>query len=190
MSENSKLISLCPELKKGILVLGGRTNFSKHFSEDVHQPAILSPKHELTKLLIHYYHEKFQHRGMELIINELRQKYYVIHARAADKTAFAKCIKCRIEKSKPIPMVQIPEERLKREIRPFVNIRVDYFGPIFVKIGTRIENRWGGAWEKLIRTVKKTIGNNRHIRQETLQTVLLKLKKSSIQDLWQKYRLD
>ncbi|XP_074037971.1 uncharacterized protein [Leptinotarsa decemlineata] len=40
-------------------------------------------------------------------------------------------------------MGQIPRKRLTREIRPFVNVGMDYFGPFHVKIGRRKEKRWG-----------------------------------------------
>nr|XP_023021145.1 uncharacterized protein LOC111509606 [Leptinotarsa decemlineata] len=43
LSGSSKLASLCPELKDGIMVLSGRTNLSKWLSRDVSQPAILNP---------------------------------------------------------------------------------------------------------------------------------------------------
>lgn len=64
LSGNSKLSGLYHELKDGVLVLTG----------NVCQPAILSPEHKFTN-----YHEKFQHSGIELVLNELRQKYWVIH---------------------------------------------------------------------------------------------------------------
>ncbi|XP_074039501.1 uncharacterized protein [Leptinotarsa decemlineata] len=145
LSGQSKLACLFPEMKDGIMVLSGRTNFTEFMAKSTRQPIILSPKHEFTKLLIQNCQEKFHHRGVELVINEIRQKYWVINCRAAVKSAFSSCLKCRIEKSKPSPplMGQLPEARLKRGVRAFINTGMDYFGPIMVKIGRRCEKRWG-----------------------------------------------
>ncbi|XP_074028332.1 uncharacterized protein [Leptinotarsa decemlineata] len=81
---------------------------------------------------------------MELVLNKLQQKYWVIHGQAAVRTTFSRSPRYRIERSKPLPpmMRQIPEERLKMKIRSFVNIGVDYFEPILVKIGKRRGKRW------------------------------------------------
>lgn len=105
LKKRSKIISLCPLMKNGILVLGGRTNLSKTMDQDTKEPIILCPKHQYTKLLIQHYHEKFRHRGIETTLNGLRQRFWIINGRAAVKSAFNKCNKCKIERSKPKPPI-------------------------------------------------------------------------------------
>lgn len=74
-------------------------------------------------------------RGVELDMNEIRQKYWVMNCRSAVKSVFSRCLMCRIEKTKPSRplMGQQPEARLKR-VRAFVNVGMGYFGPIFLKM--------------------------------------------------------
>lgn len=145
LSKQSSLHSLCPEFKDGFLVLGGRTNLANELSERTKQPIILSPKHDYVKLLIHHYHENLRHRGVELVLNEIRQDYWLINGRAAVKSIFSRCQVCKNQRAKPIPpmMGQLPEARLSRAVRPFMNVGMDYFGPIHVTVGRRKEKRWG-----------------------------------------------
>lgn len=145
INTQSRIRNLFPELKDGILIIGGRANLSDSLHGDTKNPIILDPKNNYTKLLMRHYHEKFSHRGVELVLNEVRQKYWVINGRSAVKSAFSHCQKCKNERAKPVPplMGQIPKVRLNREIKPFTNVGMDYFGPIHVKIGRRSEKRWG-----------------------------------------------
>lgn len=132
-----------PWIEKWCIGFRWPNKFHKIFDSNVHQSAVLSPVHKFTVLLVRHYHKKFQHRRMKLIINEIRQNW-LIHDHAVVNFAFPRCLKCRIEKCKPMQslMSQIPEEGLKWEIRRFVNTGMDYFAPI-LKIARRIEKRRG-----------------------------------------------
>ncbi|XP_044753725.1 uncharacterized protein LOC123313086 [Coccinella septempunctata] len=145
IDKKSVLNSLSVQVKHDLLLLRGRTNLSPELNENTKEPIILSAKHRFTRLLIEHYHEKYNHQGIETILNELRQKYWILNARSALKSVLKMCNKCKRERSKPAPplMGQIPDVRLKKGNRAFVNTGMDYFGPIMVKIGRRTEKRWG-----------------------------------------------
>lgn len=57
----------------------------------------------------------------------------------------AKYRHCKIVKASPQPpeMAILPSVRLKTCIRPFINVGIDYFGPMEVTIGRYFEKRWG-----------------------------------------------
>ena len=145
LEKSNRLFSLNPCFKNGIIVLSGRTRLSKTMSEDAMNPIILCPKHPYTKLLMQHYHEKFAHKGTETVLNDLRQKFWILNARAAVKLVFRNCQKCKNERAKPKPplMGQLPIPRVTSGLRAFTNTGLDYFGPINVTIGRRTEKRWG-----------------------------------------------
>ncbi|XP_065088325.1 uncharacterized protein LOC135709840 [Ochlerotatus camptorhynchus] len=114
------------------------------------------------------------------------------------------CVWCKIQKVKPIVprTVPLPRQRLAARVDPFSYVGIDYFGPLEVSIGRRKEKRWvalftcltvravhlevaynltaaphmGGAWERMVRSVKealKTFTDGRKLTNEILQTALI-----------------
>lgn len=145
ISKSSRLYTLTPLLDhNGVLRIGGRLEQSKDLTYFQKHPAILDQKHRLTKLLIEYYHVKLNHQGQELIINELRQKFWILRMRSAVRKCKLECLLCKKRKVQPqVPeMGQLPECRLQSFIRPFTITGMDYFGPIVVTIGRRHEKRY------------------------------------------------
>ena len=73
--KHRKIISLTPIINKhSILRANGRLrNFSKIFFNNC--PIILDSHHYVTRLLIKYYHKKFNHANFATVINEIRQKF-------------------------------------------------------------------------------------------------------------------
>ena len=51
---------------------------------------------------------------------------------------------CKIAKAQPVNplMASLPEDRLTPYNRPFTFTGLDYFGPVMVTIGRRVEKRW------------------------------------------------
>ncbi|XP_044760231.1 uncharacterized protein LOC123317687 [Coccinella septempunctata] len=142
----SRLRKLMPMIdSRGILVIQGRTNLAPFMKESAKHPIILPNKHPFTRLLIQHYHEKYGHQGIELVLNELRQNYWIIDGRSAVKSVFASCQFCRIRRAKPqVPVMgQLPVERLTPRVKPFTFTGIDYFGPLTVTVGRRHEKRWG-----------------------------------------------
>lgn len=132
LKKTSRLYPLSPMLdKSGLIRLNGRLNYAP-LSDDIRKPIIVDPKTRYMKLLILHYHEKSMHFGKEIVINRLREKFWVINTRSAVNNAFYDCQHCKIRKAKPEPplMGQLPEYRLTPNVRPFTHCGVDYFGPI------------------------------------------------------------
>lgn len=140
VKKSSALFNLSPGLDAGILRLKGR--------EPNYRPIILPPKHPFTKLLVEYYHQAFGHQGTNTILSSLRIKYWIPKIRALIKRIGRDCTKCKIQKAKPPnpEMGFLPPERLVTGVYPFTYCGVDYFGPVSVTIGRRVEKRWGALF--------------------------------------------
>ncbi|XP_074032901.1 uncharacterized protein [Leptinotarsa decemlineata] len=146
VKNTSRLYTLdCFLDEEGLIRLGGRLDNSKLLDEYVKRPIILDPKHKITKLLIFYYHEKFNHHGQDTVFNSMRQKFWILRMRQAIRSCWTNCQKCKNRKSLPKPpiMGQLPTCRIERTVRPFIKTGVDYFGPLLVSVKRSREKRYG-----------------------------------------------
>ena len=145
ISPNSRIISQSPFLDiQGLLRAQGRVEYLPDKVEKF-QPLILDAKHEVTQLLIKHYHEKLFHKNHETVINELQKNYWIIGLRKILRSLVNKCSICRMLRGTAFnpKMANLPPDRLACRFRPFTHCGLDYFGPIWVKIGRRREKRWG-----------------------------------------------
>ena len=146
LQADSRLLQLTPMLdESGCMRLRGRIDAAEVDNWEVKRPLILDPKHPFTRLIVKRYHEKAGHSGQELVVNELRQRYWIINSRTAVRSMWNSCLVCRIRRSKPqVPeMGSLPSPRLSAWERPFSYTGMDYFGPMMVTVGRRHEKRYG-----------------------------------------------
>ncbi|XP_066596510.1 uncharacterized protein [Prorops nasuta] len=108
------------------------------------RPIILSSKHPFVVALIKEYHTKYYHCNSETVMNELRQKFFILGVRKKLRSIMNDCVICKKQKGKPKNplMGSLPERRSAYKLRAFSHCGIDYFGPMVVKIGRR-EKRWG-----------------------------------------------
>ena len=145
ISNESRVLSLSPFLdSRGILCIESRLSYFTHLSLSS-KPIILDAKNRLTILQIKNYHEKFFHASHETVLNELRQKFWIVGLRRALKKIVSKCTICRYLRSNPSQprMAPLPDARLGYRMKIFYHCGMDYFGPFYVKVARRIEKRWG-----------------------------------------------
>src|SRR5688500_11116380 len=84
-----RLFALRPFLdQNGIMRLVGRLNLARDLDIATKNPVVLDPKHPYTKLLIHHFHVKAGHHGREKVLNDLRQKYWILNGRQAVKNSW------------------------------------------------------------------------------------------------------
>ncbi|XP_062557946.1 uncharacterized protein LOC134222813 [Armigeres subalbatus] len=142
----SPLFKLTPWLDdQGLLRMRGRISACSLATEDAKNPIILPRDHHTTSLIISHYHNKYHHINHETTINELRQRYCIPRLRATYAKIRYNCQYCKNHRAVPRPpiMADLPSERLDAFARPFTHIGIDYFGPIEVALGRRVEKRWG-----------------------------------------------
>ncbi|KAL0833088.1 hypothetical protein ABMA28_001198 [Loxostege sticticalis] len=198
VSRSSRLLTLCPVIdEQGLLRVGGRIDAAADVTLEIKRPIILDGRHPVARLIVRHYHRS--------IVNELKQLYWIIKLRPTVKTVVTQCMFCRIRKCLPrVPrMGDLPEARLahhqlnlysdngtnlrgaEKELkRCMANLDTDvlkqegvnnhmdwHFIPPF-------SPHWGGAWERLIRSVKtslKVVMTGRTPKEETLLTFLVEV---------------
>lgn len=142
---HSRLRRLSPFLDSdGIIRLHGRIDVVEDVTFSSKRPIIIDSKHPAVRLLIAYHHKKAAHANNELVINELRQTFWILGLRTCLRSIVSRCSWCIIRRSKSLrpPMGDLPPERLAHHRRPFTFVGLDYMGPITITVGRRHEKRY------------------------------------------------
>lgn len=141
----SNIYSLTPCIDEDMLLrVNGRIDNAYCLPNTARRPIIMPTNHPMTVMIVAYYHQKRHHQNDHLIINEVRQKFWVPNIRLVLKKVKRACPTCVRDSAKPAPplMGQLPSDRLTPYVRPFSYVGLDYCGPFFVAIGRRREKRW------------------------------------------------
>lgn len=139
---HSRLRTFSPFLHDGVIRMSGRMPDALSFEEN--NPIILPSKHPFTELLIKSYHEAYLHVGVNTVVNSLRKKFRILKCRAAVKRIFNDCYVCKQKKIKTskVKMAPLHYQRTNPNVYPFTYVGIDYFGPILVKHGRKLEKHW------------------------------------------------
>ncbi|KAL4718683.1 hypothetical protein ACJJTC_005503 [Scirpophaga incertulas] len=179
----SRIARLSPILDpNGVLRISGRISAASNIPASAKQLIIMDGRHQSTRLLITHFHKIAAHGLNNFVINELRQKYWILHLRNVVRSVSLKCILCVIRKSKPIPPPtgDLPPERLGHHRRPFTFTGLDYMGPITVTVGRRREKRYIALFTcELVRDYAK-VGRSRVETPEVLLAVARVLEESFV----------
>jgi len=84
LPDGSKIARFNPLLDEGLIRLGGRLHFAKLSREQCH-PLLLDGRHDFTKLLILQTHIRLHHLGVRIILAELREEFWILHAQQTIK---------------------------------------------------------------------------------------------------------
>ncbi|XP_037921190.1 uncharacterized protein LOC119658004 [Hermetia illucens] len=136
VSNRSSLLSLNPFYDQNkILRVGGRLKNSL-LKENNKFPIILPTKNHFVNLIILEKHKELHHGSYQLLLSELRQKYWILNGANYIKNLISKCVECRKFKIKTYNQIMgnLPEDRV-RPSRPFSVAGVDYAGPFNTKFG-------------------------------------------------------
>ncbi|XP_062713808.1 uncharacterized protein LOC134290646 [Aedes albopictus] len=145
VSKSSPIFKVWPYLDdQGILRMRGRIGAATFAPVEARFPAVLPRHHRITKLITDCYHRRFRHANRETVVNEMRQRFEVAKLRSLVEKVSRECALCRVKKSRPQPpaMAPLPPARLQAFVRPFTFDGVDYFGPVFVRVGRSQVKRW------------------------------------------------
>jgi hypothetical protein len=146
--KSSQLVKLNPRIDEVSLIRAdGRLKFAEQLPFDVRHPIVLPRGHWVTKLIVKNYHEKANHNaGVNFILSQINEKYWIIAAREEIRDWENKCNQCKRRRSKPASqiMAPLPKVRLRFTYRAFDQSSVDFAGP-FVTVqgrGRRRQKRW------------------------------------------------
>ncbi|XP_063530781.1 uncharacterized protein LOC134741814 [Cydia strobilella] len=146
LHRTSRLVSLSPVFDEhSLLRVSGRIDAVTDVPIDVKRPVILDGRHQVSKLIVRDYHVKLAHGNQETIVNEVKQRFWILRLRPTVKFIASSCMLCRIRKCQPrIPrMGDLPRARMAHHQRAFSYCGLDLFGPMEVVVGRRREKRYG-----------------------------------------------
>lgn len=134
MPKGSPLKKLHPFLDKyGILRINGRLD-NAMVDFDVRFPVILSGNSSMVLLILRHIHLSFMHAGVQQMLHEARNKYWILNARRLAKQIVHNCVKChrsRMSTAQQL-MGKLPRQRVEPAF-PFERVGVDMCGPVNVK---------------------------------------------------------
>lgn len=138
ISRGSKIKGLCPFIgKDNLLVVGGRLHNSNLDYYQKH-PIILPFNNKLTRLIFENYHKILLHGGPQLLLAEIRLRFWPMKGRAMARSVTSRCVTCVRAKPKfeyPV-MATLPKARVQ-PARPFMSTGVDFAGPLAIRSGLR-----------------------------------------------------
>lgn len=143
--QTRRLIKQPIKLEDEIICIDGRLSNCEFISERTRNPIILDGNHDFVKLLVQKMHEDINHRGFQTLMNNFRLVFWMPKMKLKIKSIVNKCLFCRKRDSRPIQpqMGVLPICRFNVFAKPFKSCGIDYFGPFNVKIGRRLEHRYG-----------------------------------------------
>ncbi|XP_045495987.1 uncharacterized protein LOC123694566 [Colias croceus] len=134
VTKGSPLHTLAPFLdEKGLLRVGGRIQRSSVQFNKKH-PLIMPSESHLTRLLILDAHHRTLHGGPQLMINFLRNKFWILRLREKVKKCYRECMTClRYSRQDNNQLMgQLPKVRLTPD-KPFRSSGVDFTGYIDIR---------------------------------------------------------
>ncbi|CAI6356181.1 unnamed protein product [Macrosiphum euphorbiae] len=130
LKNNSKIRRLSPFIiTDNLIIVRGILRHSTLSNEQKH-PIVLPFGHKVTQLIFTYFHEILLHGGPQLLLSEVRLRFWPLKGRLTARSTTSRCVTCVRAKSKfenPI-MATLPSTRV-RPARPFVSTGVDFVGP-------------------------------------------------------------
>ncbi|XP_068749077.1 uncharacterized protein [Montipora capricornis] len=142
--KSSSIHKLDPVLIQGLLRIGGRLKRAS-IDTDAKHPIILPKDHHVAKLIVLYYHHVSGHSGVEYTLSLIRQRYWIVNARATVRRVLQGCFTCR-KKQSPTgrqKTADLPVDRVTPCKPPFTFTGVDCFGPFEVRRGRSNVKRYG-----------------------------------------------
>lgn len=139
ISDKSKLIALTPKVDdKGLLRVGGRLG-KAIIDLDMKHPVIIPKGSRLAWLMMDYAHRRNLHGGVQVVMQYIRQRYWIPQLRDELKKYTHSCMTC--VRNKPLTveqmMADLPADRVTPG-RPFEISGVDYAGPFSMKYVNRL----------------------------------------------------
>ena len=131
----SNLISFHPFLNGNeLLRVGGRLSHAD-ISYDAKHPIVLPMKHPITEMIVREMHHKQLHAGLQLMISTIRQRFQIPRVKNLIRQIIHRCFVCRRHKGQQQSqlMGQLPECRVSRQVKPFVQVGTDLAGPFILK---------------------------------------------------------
>ena len=145
LSAGGPLRKLSPiKLSDGLWRVGGQLEKSAIDNEARH-PALLPAGHHVTQLIEYNAQARLGHSGVERVLADIRQRYWLVKGRTTVRRVLSTCILCKKDRARTEiqKMADLPRDRLTPGKPPFTFTGVDYFGPLIVRRGCSEVKRYG-----------------------------------------------
>ena len=103
-----QISQFCPFLEDGLIHPWGRLQFADFSDSLCHPPVHQAQVGDFVHLLIWQTHIRLHHMGVQIILSELREEFWILHARQAIKTILNKCLQCKIVKRPCRQQIEAP----------------------------------------------------------------------------------
>ncbi|XP_071033067.1 uncharacterized protein [Parasteatoda tepidariorum] len=107
-------------------------------TENFRLPILLPEKLMLVDMIIKEKHSKCLHAGLQILLFNLRENYWIINGRRAVRRILKTCVRCKRYNARSIKTVPVglPEDRVK-EVSVFEVVGIDLAGPLHLKEGAK-----------------------------------------------------
>ncbi|XP_043642780.1 uncharacterized protein LOC122612934 [Drosophila teissieri] len=143
-AKGSRLNGLSPYFDEdGVMRASGRIDDAACVPYSARLPIILSHEEALAEMIVQHHHEWMCHQNVEATIGAIRQKFWITNLRRLLRKVMSNCNVCKLRKARPAQpeMGPLKENRLEANGWPFKYTGLDYFGPLFVTVGSHTEKR-------------------------------------------------
>ncbi|XP_055848210.1 uncharacterized protein LOC129913509 [Episyrphus balteatus] len=137
LSKKSQLITLSPFLDgNGLIRVRGRLE-NADVPYDMKHPIILPRDHHVCNLIIDKAHKETLHGGTSLVLNTLRNNFWILDGKRVVTREIHKCVICAKHRAATTQQLMgaLPAPRVNLT-RPFTHVGIDYAGPIQLKMST------------------------------------------------------
>ena len=144
IKKSSPIYKIDPKLEDGLFCVGGRLRNAPIPTETKH-PLIRPKNHRISILIARHYHVISGHSGLEHVLSLIREKFWIVGARATLRRILDRCVNCRRRQAlaKSQKMADLPADRVTPERPPFTFVGVDCFGPFMIKRARSLVKRYG-----------------------------------------------
>ena len=112
-------------------------------SYDAAHPMILPKKRHIKQLTVADVHDRCRHAGVNHVLAQVRNRYWVIDGRQEVKNLDKECEVCERRRVQPSVQIMAPLQRTRvgATMRAFAKCCVDYAGPFTAKITRRVSDK-------------------------------------------------
>ncbi|XP_018394549.1 PREDICTED: uncharacterized protein LOC108773287 [Cyphomyrmex costatus] len=97
-------------------------------------PIVLPADCYIVRLIIREKHEQLLHAGVQILMNKLREQFWILGGRRTVRSVVRQCVVCRRHDAKDIQVITapLPEDQV-RDAAIFEIVGIDLAGPVFLK---------------------------------------------------------
>jgi hypothetical protein len=121
----------------GLLLVKSKLTY-RNDTEDFRSPILLPKDHPMVTQLIQDVHQITGHGGTQVVLNALREKYWILQGRRVVSKVIHGCITCKryAVKNFTVEAAPLPLHRVEAE-EAYQNVGVDLAGPLFLYGGEK-----------------------------------------------------